>query len=163
MKEEIRHRELGHIMLRRHVEHLILQLQVDGIVLGMSLIHRLSVNFVQHVDRVLASLDKLLNGGLVVLEDWTLGARQTVDEFLARVAGALDLEGQGFHVLRERPGRHLIEGDVGYLGVLGGGHENVLERVEAAEEGGNGDVVEGEACVLCFVGHSDGNRSAVLS
>lgn len=39
--------------------------------------------------------------------------------------------------------------------MLGGGYEQMLEGVQAPEEGGDGDVVEGEALVLVF-GHDVG-------
>lgn len=99
MKEEIRHRELEHVMLRRHVEHLILELEIDGIVPGVRLVDGFAVHLFEQINRVLAALDELLDGGLIVFEGGAVLARQPVDELLARVAGDLDLEGERLHVL----------------------------------------------------------------
>ena len=102
MKEEIRHREPRDVVLRRHVKHLIFQLHIDGIILGMRLIDLFAVDLVQHIDRVLAAFDQLLDGGLVVLEDREVRVvvvrQKPFDEFLARVGRDLDLERERLHV-----------------------------------------------------------------
>lgn len=109
MEEEIGHRELGDIMLRRHIINLSQQLQVDRVETQVRLIHRLLVHLVQKVNRVLAPLNELLDGGLVIGKGDTGLTSDDVDKLLGRVAGTLDLEGQGLHVWMQRPVGYLIQ------------------------------------------------------